>query len=203
MTTFLEMMGIEDDDYIDGLWNQTYTGKKFHYIHIEQNEIDIVDIARSLSLQCRYAGHITQFYSVAEHSVRAAREMPEEIALWGLLHDAAEAYTTDIVRPLKHLLKKMWPGFALWEEAVEAHVLKSLGLDFEKMPKDAVKEIDTIMLLTEKRDLLNKSKFPWNEEQCADTTLPMLREKIVPWAWEEAEHQFLKAYEYYSKKFSS
>lgn len=68
------------------------------------NLISIEDIAHSLSLICRFNGHIQQFYSVAEHCVLLSKLVPEEYAYAALLHDAAEAYTGDITRPLRELV---------------------------------------------------------------------------------------------------
>lgn len=64
-------------------------------------EIDINDIAHHLSMICRWGGGTPGFYSVAEHSVRVAAKLPDKLKLWGLLHDAAEAYLGDHVRPMK------------------------------------------------------------------------------------------------------
>lgn len=91
-----------------GDFMQTATGRKFWPMDPHADEVFIEDIAHSLSLQCRYAGHCLRFYSVAEHSVLIARHLAArhapEVALWGLLHDASEAYCVDIPRPLKPYL---------------------------------------------------------------------------------------------------
>lgn len=70
-------------------------------------EINIEDIAHALSRQCRYNGHCVGFISVARHSIWVAEHLEsqgfdEVIQLTGLLHDAAEAYLGDLVRPIKH-----------------------------------------------------------------------------------------------------
>ena len=85
-------------------WIQTYTGKKFSLINPKPEDIDIIDIAYSLSRQCRFNGHTLFFYSVAQHSCLVSQNVSKENEKWGLLHDAAEAYIGDIIKPLKHLL---------------------------------------------------------------------------------------------------
>ena len=98
-------------------WIQTYTGKKFFPLKPNPADICIEDIAHSLSMQCRFAGHSKQFYSVAQHCnamVNCWFPHPEqrELAKYALLHDASEAYLTDIPRPLKHL-----PEFQFYRKA--------------------------------------------------------------------------------------
>lgn len=70
------------DSYIE-----TYSGKKFHILDPQPDEIDIIDIAHALSMNCRYTGHCLEFYSIAEHSVYTSQLVSEENKLWALLHD--------------------------------------------------------------------------------------------------------------------
>src|ERR1017187_10636100 len=74
----------------------TFSGIHFWPLLPNPADIRIEDIAHALSNQCRFAGHAREFYSVAEHSVRVSQLCPPEDALWGLLHDASEAYLTDV-----------------------------------------------------------------------------------------------------------
>jgi hypothetical protein len=85
---------------------ETASGKEFNILNPDAQMFDFQDIATSLSNICRYNGHLPTFYSVAEHSVRVAwwlraQGQSLDIQLTGLLHDAAEAYVGDMVRPLK------------------------------------------------------------------------------------------------------
>jgi len=82
-------------------WIQTISGRKFPLAEPDPNQIDIEDIAHALSMLCRFNGHCTQFYSVAEHSMHVSHEISNDLALAGLLHDAAEAYLGDVPSPLK------------------------------------------------------------------------------------------------------
>src|SRR5690242_11754504 len=84
-----------------GDWMQTYTGRRFWPLDPRVDDIDIGDIAHHLSLVCRFAGACREFYSVAQHCVGVSYVCDPKDALWGLLHDAAEAYVGDMVRPLK------------------------------------------------------------------------------------------------------
>lgn len=93
-------------------WLQTFTNQAFFPNDPGSLYISKYDIAHSLAMQCRYNGHTKIFYSVAEHSVLVSHAVPEEDALWGLLHDAPEAYIGDMIRPLKKLV----PAFREMDE---------------------------------------------------------------------------------------
>ena len=87
------------------------TGSGIHFDPMEpdKNLIEIKDIAHSLSLMCRANGHFREFYSVAQHSLACALEAEyrgysERVIMGCLLHDASEAYLSDITRPVKAYL---------------------------------------------------------------------------------------------------
>lgn len=84
----------------------TYTKKQFDPMKITIDDVDLVDIAHSLSLLCRGGGHLKQFYSVGQHCINCAKEAKarnhsNRVILAALLHDASEAYISDIIRPVK------------------------------------------------------------------------------------------------------
>lgn len=86
----------------------TISGRRVDVLNPDPGQIDIGDIAHGLSMICRYTGHVHKFYSVAEHSVLVSELVrhfggQRDLQLSALLHDATEAYVTDLARPLKHL----------------------------------------------------------------------------------------------------
>lgn len=124
---------------------RTFTGMKVDPRSMTAAQINIQDIAHSLSMQCRFAGHVRQFISVAQHSVNVSKHCDPRDALWGLLHDASEAYVTDLPRPLKYTPELS--GFVKLEERLQGEVAKRFSLP---MPiPESVHEADTVELLTE------------------------------------------------------
>lgn len=85
---------------------RTVSGRYVNLIDPEASSLDMYDIAHALSLVNRFGGHTAVPYSVAEHSLGVSNMLlratgDHRLARMGLLHDAAEAYLGDVVRPLK------------------------------------------------------------------------------------------------------
>lgn len=137
-------------------WMQTFSGEAFYPLSASADDIEIVDIAHALGMVCRYAGHVRKFYSVAEHCVHLSHTVAPEHALWALLHDAAEAYVGDMVRPLKHEM----PAYQQLEDRLISVIAIRFGLQGE-MPEQ-VKEHDTRIVVDEREQLMTPSRLPWS-----------------------------------------
>lgn len=90
---------------------KTYLGVMFDPLNPDPNLIYIEDIAHALSMLCRANGHFKSFYSVCQHSIHCmqeaqARGYSPRVQLACLLHDASEAYLSDVTRPVKHCIPK-------------------------------------------------------------------------------------------------
>lgn len=140
----------------DFTWLYTYSGVRFDVEDPRPENINIIDIAHALSLLCRYGGHSSRFYSVAEHSVLVSYLVPEEDALAGLLHDATEAYVVDLPRGVKNAIGYR---YRMLEVAVWDAIVKQFGLA-SKLP-ESVKYADNAILLTEKKALMHPSVPEW------------------------------------------
>lgn len=161
-------------------WMQTYSGQAFFPNDMSRSEIVVADIAHALSMQCRYNGHVRQFYSVAEHCVLMSYAVPPEDALWALLHDATEAYVGDLVRPVK----KHLPDFVRIENAIMRKIVDQFDLGSYEMPA-SVKEADNRIIENERRALLADSPLPWTVHG-----EPLENIRIYAWIPAQAEMQY-------------
>ena len=166
-----------------GDWIQTFTGRQFWPLDPYWTEVDIIDIAHALSMLCRYGGHSRRFYSVAEHSVLISHRVPKEHALFGLLHDAAEAYVVDVPRPLKHQL----PDYIEIENNVHNAIKCAFGLRFAEPAE--VKDADLRICVDEMRVLM-VNRHSWRNHD----NLEPLGVPISCWSPTEAERRFLERF---------
>jgi uncharacterized protein len=127
------------------LWFPTYTGIKFYPLTPTPEMIRIEDIAHHLSLICRFLGATRTMDSVAQHSVVVSRCLQNrenadvDTLLWGLLHDAGEAYSGDMVPPIK----AMSPFIQRIENRVLRIIIEKYNLKWPEPP--IVKKWDMII----------------------------------------------------------
>lgn len=178
---------------VEGTSILTFTGRYVDPLNLQVADVSVFDVAHALSNQCRYSGHVSTFYSVAEHSVRCAKAAldngePVDVVKWALLHDATEAYLVDLPRPLKH-----HAAFGEPYRRIEADALLVIAAAFGLSPVEPaeVKRYDLQLLATERRDLLPAVDGEW---PVLDGVEP-LEEPIEPRAAANAERAFLRFYE--------
>lgn len=171
-----------------GDWCQVYPARRFWPLDPRPEEIEIETIAHALALQCRFGGHCREPYSVAEHSLRVSYHCDPEDALWGLLHDAAEAYLCDLPRPIK-----CQPEYAVYREheaRIMAAVCERFGLP-PQMPQ-SVRVADEVLLATEARDLIGPHVLTEWRLAYAPLDDGYL---IEPLHWSMAKRAFLRRFE--------
>lgn len=179
-----------------GDWIQTASKRKFWPLDPRPEDIYLYDIAHALSNVTRFAGHCTEFYSVAQHSIYVA-DMVEalygdkNLSLWGLLHDAAEAYIGDMPRPLKH--SDDWAApFREAEDRLEKAVAERFMLTPDLHPVE-VERADRALLVTEMRDIMGGPNLDRVLKGYGGVRpLPF---KIRPWSPGEAKERFFDKYE--------
>lgn len=136
-----------------GDWMQTFTGKQFYPADPHSDDYDINDVAHALSQLCRYGGHTSRFYSVAEHSILMSEVAEELFGLEGayeaLMHDGSEAYLPDIPKPVKN----SFPAIDKAAQAIEKDFNRFFCIPFPMSPE--IKDIDTRIVVDEKQALMN------------------------------------------------
>lgn len=170
-------------------WIQTLNGK-LNLEDPQPDQIHLGDIAHALSQLCRFGGHTPRFYSVAEHSVLMVQwEIQQGETDHGflgamLLHDAAEAYTGDVLAPHRALADMK--GFNSRARRIKEVVRKRFGLVVAPDDEDTIRHIDLRMLATERDFILGR------EESGIWIELPKpLRVPIQLWSPQEADAAFL------------
>lgn len=136
-------------------WILTRTGRRFDLLAPKADQVSTLDIAHALSQLCRFNGHTSRPYSVAQHSLLVASIVPAEHQLAALLHDATEAYVGDMTRPLKALL----PDFSAIEHGIWLAICERFQLD-PQLP-ECIHEADMVALATERRDLMPEHGESW------------------------------------------
>ena len=170
-----------------GSWMQLASGRAFYPLDPRPEEIHIEDIASALSKMCRYGGHCKRFYSVAEHCVLMAHAAPDGMHLAALLHDASEAYLSDVIRPIKsHLTNYL---------EIEANLERAIARRFTlqwPMPAE-VKALDEAIIADERDQAMLPAPQAWAQW----TPVAPLGVTLQFWTPEKAEYEFLAAFRRY------
>lgn len=172
------------DNTVENLYTpnciRTFTGIYMNVFDPTLEMVCIEDIAHALSNQCRFGGHLPEFYSVAQHSVVMCEKVNTKHKLAALLHDASEAYLLDIPRPIKG-------GLSNYKE-IENNLMSLISekFMFQYPLHEKIKEVDEYMLQWEwSRLMLRKDVFP----------------KIECWSPTYAKERFLSAFEILANSF--
>lgn len=170
-----------------GDWMQTATGRAFYPLDPRPDEIHIEDIAAALSKLCRYGGHTKKFYSVAEHCVLMAHAAPDGLHLAALLHDASEAYLSDVIRPIKAHLD----NYKAIESELERAIARRYCIAWP-MPAE-VKAMDEAIIADERDQVMLPAPQAWAQWK----PVPPLGVTLRFWSPEKAHYEFLAAFRRY------
>jgi len=165
-----------------GNWMQTATGRQFWPMDPRPHEVFIEDIAHAHAMICRFGGHCSRFYSVAEHSVLIARAAAHEHKLWALLHEAAEGYIGDKIRPLKPYLG----GYREAEQKIMRAICVRFNLQLDLPP--SIKALDLALLMDERDQAMVEPPQPW------DVDVAPLGVTLEFWSPARAKREFLSAF---------
>jgi 5'-deoxynucleotidase YfbR-like HD superfamily hydrolase len=146
----------------------------FDPLNPDPDLINIEDIAHALSMQCRFSGHTTFHYSVGSHSLVVCRLCPAEHQLWGLLHDASEAYLVDLPSPVKKCSE--FKVFRRYEQRLHEAIHYRFKVQ-SQIDEPAVKHADAVALAAEKRQTMGLTSslegLDWREVEAAESLIHM------------------------------
>lgn len=163
-------------------------GGGFDLLDPDPQAIDIRAIARGLATSCRFNGQIDSgFYSVAEHSWLVSHLVPAPFALWGLLHDAPEAFLRDLVRPVKRLPELA--GYLSVDERLTQAIASAFNLQPLLVPHE-VRDVDDGLTLFEDA-LLTSGDTPTPAQAAQLESSPYRAVFLRRWEWREAEARFM------------
>jgi len=150
-------------------WLITRHGRRVDLPEPLAGQVHIDDIAAHLSRLPRFAGATTHPWPVAAHSLHVAALARRAVAsaavqMAALLHDAHEAYCSDIPSPFKAAQRCYATGADRAETLLQMCVLGNLGSWGTFVNHyDDITRWDLISLATERRDLMHPgaSVEPW------------------------------------------
>lgn len=175
------MISLNSADY---MWMQTGSNQELVFADDEWIVLPVDLIARALSNICRFTGHASRYYSVAEHSLHISYLVPQELALAALLHDASEAYVGDMSTALKRFMGISFKDVEL--KATKA-VARGYGIPLADLQSPVIKSFDKRILGDEAKLLMPPHAF-WDayEKDHAPTGVD-----LQCWQPDEANRRFL------------
>jgi hypothetical protein len=164
---------------------RTFSGAEVDLLHPTQESLRIEDIAHHLSKLDRYNGAGAYPYSVGQHCLLVAEVLPPLLKLWGLLHDATEAYLGDVVAPLKSLCS----DYRFIEQNLMKHIACRFGLSLPR--PSAIKTADKGIMVAEMHQVMN-----WPDLACRQEVEPA-PVRIWQRPWQAVREEFLKRFREY------
>ena len=163
-------------------------GRDIDPINPDPADIHLDDIAHHLSQICRFTGAPPTFYSVAQHSIYAATEVFDRTgdhtdALWALLHDASEAYLSDLARPIKAAFG-IGELYRQVESKLMAAICEKFNLPVEQ--PEVVTQVDDELLITERDAFGLTAGVLWPDAPTIPWVMRTLTNKAVyqpPWVY--------------------
>jgi len=155
---------ISEDLYKPGCV-RTFSGVYFNLKKPQSTDVFVMDIAVSLSRECRFINATKMPYSVAEHSVwcalRAEEKHPNNhrLPFYCLLHDAHEYIWRDLATPMKDLI----PGYRDMQQRTQMAIEQRYNIYVSMPEKKLIAEIDKEAL-----------EYEWENKMLKHTGLPLV-----------------------------
>jgi uncharacterized protein len=184
MTDEIQVALCESDPGKRGHFMTTFSRTRFWPMDPRAEDMNIVDVGHHLAQQSRFNGALDYFYSVAEHCVLGSYLVPQEHAFEFLMHDAAEAWLGDLIRPLKN-----FTGLGDYYKAIEANVERVVKQKWglAEVTPSVVKDVDQEMCLIE----MTQGR--------SEGLVSKPRINLFFWRWDRAEREFMARFDELSR----
>lgn len=152
--------------------------------NLKPEDIDIKDIAHHLARICQWNGGVNGFYSVAEHSIAVAKDLPDKYKLYGLLFNASDTYLGNVSIPLKD---RLWESigspnihYCAKFEWVENEITEDIYTkhDLEPFIPEEVRKADDKQLAIE-NELIEAGKLEGNYPNIAEARFLAVFNKLM------------------------
>lgn len=136
----------------------TYGGKRISLLAPDLTLFTIADLAGPLSRICRWTGHVSEHYSVAQHCVICSYLTAPEYSLLALAHDMHEVVAGDCSTPVKRLLRDFGDVTGPspiddMADCFDAAILRRFGINLRAAAQQ-VKDADLACAIYEARALV-------------------------------------------------
>lgn len=147
---------------IDRFWLDTASGGRVNLASPRPGDISAEDVASALAQTCRFGGHASEYFSVAQHALLVEQLVSSwgrpDLALEALHHDSHEAFTCDLPSPLKKLLAAAgdFTAYATLSRNFDMAIGKALGVRrrLKKEDRALIKRADSVAFALEATRLL-------------------------------------------------
>lgn len=146
--------------------------------YLDNPTFDAESIGHALGNLCRFNGNTSVFYSVAEHCILVSELMRKVVGgdpFEGLMHDAAEAYLSDVPTPFKRLL----PDWQKFEAQVDEPLRLWAGLP--RFKTHECERADKIALFIEAQALVQEGGADFLDPLNVRTLALELHHNVKDW----------------------
>ncbi|KQS84335.1 hypothetical protein [Rhizobium sp. Leaf383] len=158
------------------------TGRRVDPFNLMDYSFTAEELLKPLAKLCRYTGHTSRFYSVAEHTVHLINAVPMHLKRAVALHDLNEGLTNDLPRPFKQRL----PDYVAFENSVQQHIFRLFDEPWENMA--AIAEYDYRICADEMAQLFDEPYILPDAEP--------LGVHIIGWEWQVAETKLRNSFKF-------
>lgn len=156
----------------------TSTGRRIDLLSPKFEDIDPVDIVHSMSTSSRFTGHVSHFFSIAQHSINVCALVSDQAKRAAILHDGIETYIGDDSSPKKRACRilggEVRSGLDVLKANFDPLIHQRFGIPFPLSDsiKNEIALFDQVAMHYESKALLPEPVCPnpiagWGPKYCS------------------------------------